>query len=323
MNKNDLLQFIENFKPLKVLVFGDFMLDHYIWGKVERISPEAPVPILQVQEEQFQLGGAGCCLMNLLTLNCQATPMGIYGKDEAGKKLLGLLKQQKVNTSNFYTVENYQTTVKCRVLTKRQQLLRLDYEKKIALEKKIIANFLASLTLKNFQILIISDYLKGTCSPNLVTKMIAEARKNNLFVIVDPAKTVDFSIYKGAHCIKPNRTEAEIFCEAKLQSKADYLKAAVFIQKKTAIDTIVLSLDKEGLLIYQSPQKYQFFPTQQESVFDVTGAGDLVTSIVAIILGGKQSIEMAGNFANLAASITIKKLGTYSPSWEEIKTEIT
>ena len=140
MNKNDLLQFIENFKPLKVLVFGDFMLDHYIWGKVERISPEAPVPILQVQKEQFQLGGAGCCLTNLLTLNCQATPMGIYGKDEAGKKLLDLLKQQKVNTSNFYTVENYQTTVKCRVLTNRQQLLRLDYEKISSCSTKIFCS---------------------------------------------------------------------------------------------------------------------------------------------------------------------------------------
>ncbi len=326
MNKKDcrliLRQFIENFKPFKVLVFGDFMLDHYIWGNVTRISPEAPIPILQTEEEQFQLGGAGCCLMNLLRLGCQATPMGIYGKDEAGEKLLGILKQQKVNISNFHALENYQTVVKCRISTRRQQLLRLDYEKRFVLDKKKSAHFWANLNLKNFQILIISDYLKGSCNPTLVTKLIAEARKNNLFVVVDPAKTVDFSIYKRAHCIKPNRVEAEIFCKAKLRSQTDYLKAAAFIQKKTAIDTIVLSLDKEGLLIYQNPKEYQFFSVQQESVFDVTGAGDLVTSIVAIILGGKQSIEMTGNLANLAAAVAIKKLGTYSPTWDEIKAEI-
>ena len=322
MKKKKLLQFIDKFQPLKVLVFGDFMLDHYIWGKVERISPEAPIPILQVEKEQFQLGGAGCCLMNLLTLGCQAVPMGIYGKDEAGNRLVDILKQKKISTSYFFAQENYQTVVKCRILTKKQQLLRLDYEKKFVLEKKQISNFLDKINLKDFQVLIISDYLKGSCNAELVANLIQEARKNNLFVIVDPAKTVNFAIYKRAHCIKPNRLEAEVFCEGKLNSKTDYLKAAAFIQKKTMIDTVTLSLDKEGLLIYQSPLKYQFFSTQQESVFDVTGAGDLVTSMLGIVLGGKHSMDIAGQFANLAASIAIKQLGTYSPTWDEIKTEI-
>ena len=249
MKKDTLLKFIDNFEPVNVLVFGDFMLDHYIWGKVERISPEAPIPILQVEEEQFQVGGAGCCLSNLLALKCKATPMGIYGEDVAGSRLLNILKQKNVDTAKFLLVPNYQTVVKCRVLSQKQQLLRLDYEQKFVLEKKMINCFLEKTNFKNFQVLIISDYLKGTCSVEIISKLIQEARKHNLFVIVDPGRGVDFSVYTGATCIKPNRLEAEIFCQSKLSKKENYLKAAELIQKKTMIDNIVLSLDKEGFIV--------------------------------------------------------------------------
>lgn len=312
-------KFINNLQPSKILVFGDFMLDNYIVGKVERISPEAPIPILLVEDEILQLGGAGCCIANLVELGFQPVAMGIYGKDEAGNKLLNLFKKKKLATNKLVCVDDYQTVVKCRLLTNKQQLLRVDYEKKYVNSKKIISKIMANLDdLDSFSSVILSDYGKGICDPVLVQEIIQKVKKNDIFTMVDPAKGVDFSIYKEASCIKPNRLETEIFCKFKLNNLQDYIKAASFIQQKTAIGIIALSLDKEGLFIYENFKKYKLFNTKKETVFDVTGAGDLVTSILSIAIP-KGSVEIAGELANLATAVSIKKLGAYNPSWEEIK----
>ena len=323
MQKTELLKFIKKLKSLKILVFGDFMLDHYIFGAVERISPEAPIPILLATEEQFQLGGAGCCVSSLLNLNCYPIALGVYGQDTAGNKLASILKDKKIIAENLLQVEDYQTIVKCRLLSNKQQLFRIDYEKKFAMNKSISNKLLKKLTnLADYKGLIISDYFKGNCSPYILKNIINQAKKSNLFTMVDPAKGRDFTVYKGANCIKPNRLEAEIFCQTKLNNLSDYIKAAAFIQNKTKVDLVVLSLDKEGLFLYQNKHNHQLFKTNPESVYDVTGAGDLVTTVITVVLASGGTTEQAAVLANLAAAINIKKLGGYNPTWQEIKAQV-
>ena len=323
MFKQDLLDFIKNFQPLRVLVAGDLMLDHYIFGKVDRISPEAPVPILVDQEEKFLLGGAGSCVANLKELGNSVEIAALCGDDSNGEKLRYILQKKIGSTKLLFVLKDYKTTVKTRMFSKKQQLLRVDREQKITMStqnlgeqfvkwhQKIIDNF------SQFQALILSDYGKGFLNGILLQDFIKEAKNKNIFCIVDPAKGTDFSFYSGVNCIKPNRLEAEQFTKIKLQKKTDYVKAAEIICKKCNIATVALSLDSEGLLIYQKGG-YHFFEAIPQSVFDVTGAGDLVVSILSLVLASGAKLQVAGELANIAASIAIRNLGNYHPSWEEI-----
>lgn len=323
MLKQELLQFIENFRPLQILVVGDLMLDHYLFGKVQRISPEAPVPILEVQQEKFLLGGAGSCVANLNALNNQAEIAAVCGRDENGDKIRSLLETQKNSTKLVLQLNNYKTTVKSRLLSQKQQLLRVDYEQEFSLQQELADELLEKLDeISKFQAVIFSDYNKGFCTPYILQKLLQKTKEQNIFTIVDPARGNDFLHYQGASCIKPNRLEAEIFCGRKLQNKADYLKFAEQTQKKCNIPIVALSLDSEGLLIYQGANNYHFFATSPQSVFDVTGAGDLVVTILGLVLASGGKAEIAANLANIAASIAIRKLGNYHPTWQEIKQEI-
>ena len=264
MIKQKLLDFIKNFTPPRVLVFGDIMLDHYIFGKVDRISPEAPIPILEVEKENFLLGGAGGCVASLFALGALVEIATIYGEDPSEKMLSTMLEGKKISTKKNLCLKKYSTIVKSRLLSKKQQLLRLDYEKKFLLKDKEEEIFLKKIgDFSGIQALIISDYNKGTCSPYLLKQLLKRASKKNLFSIVDPAKNVDFSLYNGAFCIKPNRLEAEVFLGKKLKEKKDYLEAAEAIQKKTAAQIVALSLDREGLLIYQEKKSFNFFQFNQ------------------------------------------------------------
>ena len=324
MLKQELLNFVDNFQPLQVLVFGDLMLDHYIFGDVNRISPEAPVPIVEVQKENFLLGGAGSCVTNLHVLGNRVKIAAACGKDAQGNQLCSILDNQKNSTELLLFLDKYKTIVKSRVLSHKQQLLRIDYEQNFSLAKHAADELLAKIgDLKQFQAIILSDYGKGFCTPYVLQKLLQKAKDANIFTIVDPAKDADFTNYRKASCLKPNRLEAECFYGQKLRNKDDYLAAAAAIQKTCLIPTIALSLDSEGLLIYQGVKDYYFFHAKAQSVFDVTGAGDLVVTMLALTLSSGVATKIAGNIANIAASIAIKNLGSYHPTWQEIKQKIT
>lgn len=329
ISKQDLLQFIENFQSVPTLVLGDLMLDHYLFGSVSRISPEAPVPIVQAQYEKFLLGGAGSCVANLNALQNSVEIAALCGKDKYGEILQRILQEAGNSTKFLLIPKDYKTTIKTRILSKKQHLLRIDHEQeiKISVEKfEPLREKLADLS--QFQAMILSDYGKGFFTPCYTLPTILQiAKSQNLFTIVDPARGVNFRDYTGASCIKPNRLEAEIFTEIKLKEKKDYLQAAKKICKICSIPIVALSLDSEGLLIYQKQRhgkeaEAHFFQTTPQSVFDVTGAGDLVVSMLCLVLASGGKIEIAGNLANIAASIAIRNLGSYHPSWQEIKEEI-
>lgn len=327
MFKQELLDFIKNFQPLRVLVAGDLMLDHYIFGKVDRISPEAPVPILVEQEEKFLLGGAGSCVANLKELGNLVEIAALCGDDNSGIRLRHILQKQIGSTKLLCIPEDYKTTVKTRMFSQKQQLLRVDREQKITMSAQNFgAKFIKwrqkmTVEFSQYQALIFSDYGKGFLAGDLLADLLREAKKQNIFCIVDPAKGADFGSYSGANCIKPNRLEAEQFTGIKLQQKKDYVKAAEIICKECDITTVALSLDSEGLLIYQQDRHY-FFGVTPQSVFDVTGAGDLVVSVLCLVLASGASLQIAGKLANIAASIAIRNLGNYHPCWKEIAAEI-
>ena len=318
-----LLEFIENYSPIKVLVLGDLMLDHYISGDVTRISPEAPVPILQVQKENYQLGGAGSCVANFNALENSVKVAAICGKDKKGKMLAEMLKEKDNNTENLYFLKDYKTIQKVRILSHKQHLLRMDYEKNFCLPDNIADKLLQNLgNFEGIDLVIISDYKKGFCSPYLLQGILKKTNSLDIFTVVDPARGVDFLRYKNASCIKPNRLETENYFGRKMYKKEDYLEAAKKIQENCNIPIVVISLDKEGLLIYKKEQDYQFFESVPQNVFDVTGAGDLVVSILGLVLAKNDNIKIAGKLTNIATSIAIKNLGSYHPTWEEIKQEV-
>ena len=321
-SRERLLQVIERFSGRRLLIVGDFMLDHFIRGKVERISPEAPVPVVQVAHEDYVPGGAGNVAANLSALGAKVSVLGMVGDDEAGRTLRSDLNARGVDTSLFLT-DGRPTTVKVRVIAEHQQVVRFDRERRGPLPKTLRAQALGALkaALEQTDGLILSDYGKGMLEPEVLSAAIAAARRRGIPVVVDP-KVEHFKKYKRVSCITPNLAEA--WGGMHLPPKSDEASVTALGRK------IISTLQAQSVLITRGAAGMSLFvdgkvttiPTAAREVFDVTGAGDTVISVLTLALAGGATPLEAAVVSNFAAGIVVAKLGTATVSPEELKSAV-
>ena len=316
ISKDNLRSIFQDFTKLRLLVVGDLILDHYIWGVVDRISPEAPVPIVSVTKKESRLGGAGNVAANLASLGANATLAGICGNDSYHDILLELCQQQKI-LPLITAIENRQTTVKSRIIAQHQQLVRIDEENSEPLPFAETANILNEIRGKiaQFDGLIISDYRKGFLTEKFILELIRMFAGKP--VVVDP-KGYDYQKYRGATTIKPNRREfAHAVRHPELQD-AELEQYAKQLVKDLELQGIVITLGEKGVFILNNQQESLIIPTKAREVYDVSGAGDtfIATFTAGLILTGNWFT--AAKVANLAAGVVVGKLGTATVTIDEI-----
>ena len=302
----------------KICVIGDIMLDHYINGSCDRISPEAPVQIVDVANEIYSLGGAGNVLKNLTAFGCAASIISISGNDDAGLVVADELKKLQPAFYHLVNDNDRRTTIKSRVIVNRHQLIRLDKEDKTYCTEAIANQILELLRSKisEIDVLILSDYCKGVLTPYLIKTIIKLCADNKVITVVD-SKAKDLSPYYGATLIKPNKKEAELASGVSITDDETLELACKKIAEVTASPIIVVTLSEEGVAIYHQ-NKITKKPTKAIDVFDVTGAGDTVIAALAFALANNLSISEACDFANSAAAIVVAKFGSAVATLDEI-----
>ena len=320
---NNLIRIIEQFKNKKILVLGDVMLDKYIWGNVSRISPEAPVQVVEVAKESYAPGGAANVANNIAALGAKSIIVGVVGKDHTKEQLVSDLKKRNVDVSGLIEDGNKRTIRKVRVFGRSQQLLRFDYEKKgyvnADTENKIFG-FIEN-NIGNADGIIVSDYAKGTITKNLMEKLILLCKGKNRIIVVDPKpKHRDF--YKNATLITPNHKEANEM--ANLAEDAE--DADIEMTGKKLLEemnsTILITRGEKGMSLFEKNGKITNIPTFAKEVYDIVGAGDTSVATVALALASGADFEEAAIIANHAAGITVGKVGTSTVSIEELKESV-
>jgi D-beta-D-heptose 7-phosphate kinase/D-beta-D-heptose 1-phosphate adenosyltransferase len=310
-------------KKPTILVIGDLMIDHYITGSASRLSPEAPVPIVNVKNESVTLGGAGNVVQNLVALGAKVTVAGVTGDDTAGNQIIEILENEGVETHTIIKDSSRPTTVKTRVLAGSHQLVRIDRETTDEVSVNIADELLSKLNgyIENADIVVLSDYNKGLFSTSLTQRLITTANNHGKKVIIDP-KGLNYEKYKGAYIIKPNRKElAEAAKTEKINSIDSLQNAARAIFEQTGSDYLVVTLSEEGMVIL-SELTHKLLPVKATEVFDVTGAGDTVLATIAYFIAAGLSIEEACEVANHAAAIVIRHIGSATTTIDEIITDI-
>lgn len=297
------------FSPSKVLVVGDLILDDYTFGKVKRISPEAPVPIVRVEKSEEKPGGAANVALNLASLGCEVYISGRIGEDDSGRKIVAMLQASGINTSGIVVEKGFQTPTKRRVIADRQQLMRLDYEevKEISpkTQKELNDFFIDRASL--LDVVAVSDYGKGLLTPSLLQQLIQSARHQEIPVIVDP-KGLDFSRYAGATILKPNRSEA--YAASGLSEEASLLDVCKVIFSQVSIKTLLVTLAGDGMAAYEEAGQLLHFPQHgAKELVDVTGAGDTVLAFLTAGIGCGFTLAEAAEFSNSAAAIAVERLG--------------
>ncbi len=310
--------FNNNARP-KILIVGDLILDEYIWGEVNRISPEAPVPVLETRSENLALGGAANVANNLVGLGCEVHLCGAIGQDEKGDKLLQMIHERAIQTEGIFRFVHRPTTSKIRIIAHSQQILRIDKEDNRPIteetEKKLIQYI--NQIIPGVDGIICSDYHKGILTEKIIKTILRRAKKSKKAVIVDP-KSSDFSLYKGATVITPNEREVARSVPIKIRDKQDLGRAAEYLLNLTQAEAVLITLGKDGMSLYQSKEEFVSIPTVAKEVFDVTGAGDTVISVFSMAVFVGFSYREAAWLANMAASVVVGKVGTAVVTLEEI-----
>lgn len=297
---------LESLKDVNILIIGDLMLDTYQIGTSTRVSPEAPVPVVNLHEEIHMLGGAGNVLKNLVSFGVKCEIMSVIGKDETGKKILELVDQLDIDTSNIYEDVIRKTTLKKRILVSGQQLLRIDTEDNFAISRDIENHFLDFLKLhiSTFDIIVLSDYAKGVLTYRLCEEIIALANKNGVKTIVDP-KDRDFKKFSNSYLFKPNKKEAISMIE---KGQVEIESVCKELKKTLNTKNIVITLAEDGIACLS--EEFKIIPTISSQIYDVSGAGDTVLASLAICCAKKIPLEKSCVFANAAASIVIQHVGS-------------
>ncbi|GIK20775.1 MAG: D-glycero-beta-D-manno-heptose-7-phosphate kinase [Ignavibacteriota bacterium] len=305
-----LLQLKNRFKGKRIAIVGDMMLDIYFWGDVKRISPEAPVPVLEVESEFYRFGGAANCALNINTLGGIAEPIGVIGYDNYGTIFNSLLNDQKINRNGIIEDDSRPTTTKTRVIADSQHIVRIDKENKEVLNKTIqnkIFDYMKNL-IKSLDGIILQDYNKGVLSASMITQLIKLANKNNVIITVDP-KFNNFFEYKNVTVIKPNRKEAEDILGMKIKTDIDISVAGNTLLKKLNAKNVLLTLGEGGIAVFERDKPEMRMPTKARKVADVSGAGDTVISTLTIALAAGADIYEASFLANYAGGLVCEEVG--------------
>ena len=301
-----------------ILVLGDLMIDHYLWGSCERISPEAPVQVVDIAKETTVLGGAGNVVNNLHSLGAQVSVSSVIGDDVEGKELLTMLHDIGVNSDNIIIQNSRKTSKKSRVIAVSQQIIRYDKESKEEITSESVENILSSLktSITSYDMIILSDYGKGVLTDGLSQHVIKLANEHGVKVLVDP-KGSDFSKYSGAYLLTPNKKEAILATGIDIKDDDSLKEALLQLKEQCNLGVSLITLSEDGIAIYD--KKLEKFPTVAKEVFDVTGAGDTVIASIGFALSAGLTLDETAAFSNLAAGVVVGKIGSATVSINEIE----
>ncbi|MBK0381148.1 D-glycero-beta-D-manno-heptose-7-phosphate kinase [Mucilaginibacter segetis] len=304
---------------INVLVIGDLMIDHYIYGNCNRISPEAPVPVVEITKESYTLGGAGNVLKNLVSLGATANIISVSGEDDNAKVLFEELHSLNISPNYIIKEKNRATTTKSRVLASNHQLIRLDREHIHEIDETTSGQIINILKkqVANHSIVLISDYNKGLLSADILKKIFNLCREAGVLTLLDP-KGADFSRYKGVNYIKPNKKEAIIATGITITNTETLKQACKKIQEITNCDGVVITMSEDGIASFTN-NELEVVPTKVLDVIDVTGAGDTVLASIGIILASGYTLKQACDFANHAAAVVVTKLGSATATFNEVQ----
>ncbi len=311
MGKADLRRYLKHFDKARILVVGDLMLDHYIWGRVSRISPEAPVPVVNVTSESLLLGGAANVYHNVVELGGKVSLCGIVGEDEAGAVLLHQIKEQGGSVEGICRLSDRPTTKKTRIIAHNQQVVRFDHERSEPLTPQVVERLLEFVKkeMGGLDCLVLSDYAKGVINSLLMEGLQELFARHRIKVIVDP-KVSHMALYQGVTLITPHHLEASQATGIEINDMAGLVKAGQALLNMLACEAVLITKGEQGMSLFERGGGVTHIPTVAKEVYDVTGAGDTVVSVMALALAAGASFTDAAMLSNYAAGIVVGTVGT-------------
>ena len=320
-----LIRYIDRFSSANVLVIGDIILDEYIWGDVSRISPEAPVPVVEVknEKEDKRLGGAANVVNNIISLGGKSILCGVIGDDNTGNELIKILKSLGLTTDGILIDPGRHTSIKTRVVARNQQVVRFDRETREKISPVITRELLKFLKerIHDIDAIIVAEYGKSVISPQLMKGLRALIAGSCIILAVDP-KTDHFEYYKGIDVITPNHHEAGAYCRFEIVDKETVDKAGRKMLDELSCKSVLITQGKDGMTLFEKGRKPHYIPTVAREVFDVSGAGDTVIGTFCLGLASGMDRKSAAEISNYAAGIVVGKLGTSVVTPEELKNVI-
>jgi rfaE bifunctional protein kinase chain/domain len=322
LNHKRALEIIDRFSQAKVLVVGDLMVDHFIWGKVSRISPEAPVPVVEVDADHLLLGGSANVLHNIYAMGGRVYVSGVVGGDRMGKKLISEFRKRQIDPRGVVVEANRPTTLKTRIVAHSQQVVRFDRESRQPVSGDSIERMIAYIRALRDEIgaIVISDYGKGVITKALLDGIRDLVRDRKIIICVDPKKS-DFSLYEGCDIITPNHHEAGRAVGVDRVSRENLVEVGTTLLSRYDYQALLITRGEEGMSLFEKNDRihHTLFPTQAREVFDVTGAGDTAIGVFALCMASGATFKEAAFLSNHAAGIVVGKVGTSTVSQAELK----
>lgn len=311
---------IENFPQRNILVLGDLMLDEYLFGQVSRISPEAPVPVVEVSQEKYLLGGAANVAWNIASLGAKVVPVGVVGRDRPRQTIVAEFARRKISRAGLVVDAKRHTTIKTRIVAHHQQVVRVDREHRQDLspdsEDKVLARL--KRLIPSCDAVLIEDYNKGLITSRVLAGALELSRRNRKIVTVDP-KFNHFLDFTGVTLFKPNLLETERALGVKISGQADMLKAGRMLMARLKAQAVLITAGEKGMYLITGGRAVQHIPTTAREVYDVSGAGDTVIAVLTLALASGASFLEASVLANHAAGVEVSKFGVAAVSPDELK----
>ena len=321
----DLIRRVQAFGNPRLLVVGDLILDRYVWGDAERISQEAPVPLLRADAREHRLGGAASVATMLATLGARVRLVGGVGRDPEAGHVRRMLADLDIDDRDVVALPDRPTTLKERYIGRAQdrhpqQMIRVDYETRDPIPAESEADLIGRLpaAVAESDLVLISDYDKGICTPALLRALIDFARDAGVMVIADPIRGGDYSRYAGVHCMTPNRLEAGLAAGRKIRTPEEAVEVGRDLVGRLGMDAILVTLDRDGMALVRADGSSELVPTRPRQVYDITGAGDMVLSIVGLCLAAGADYDEAAALGNVAGGLEVERNGVALLSREEI-----
>jgi len=325
LNQKRALEIIDRFPQAKVLVLGDLMIDHFIWGKVSRISPEAPVPVVEVDADHLLLGGSANVLHNIHAIGGRGYVSGVVGADKIGKRLIREFRKRQIDIQGIVTERDRPTTLKTRIVAHNQQVVRFDRESRQPASADSVERMIAYVRALRDELgaIVISDYGKGVVTKDLLDGIREIMKERNIAICVDPKKS-DFSLYEGCDIITPNHHEAGRAAGVERVSRDNLIEVGTALLSRYRYQALLITRGEEGMSLFEKNDgvHHTAFPTQAREVFDVTGAGDTVIGVFALCMASGATFKEAAFLANHAAGIVVGKVGTSTVSQAELRRAI-
>jgi D-beta-D-heptose 7-phosphate kinase/D-beta-D-heptose 1-phosphate adenosyltransferase len=327
---NGLIDIVNRLRGKRAIVVGDFMLDRYLYGTADRLSPEAPVPVLHFQREETRLGGAGHVAADLATLGVEVTAVGVAGDDDFGKRMAATLAEEGVTTTGLTTIHGRPTTSKVRLVGMAQhrtpqQMIRLDYEDSGDLDAEacsVVTKAVAQALTTGTDVVCIEDYNKGVCCDDVIREVVRACREANVPVLVDPPKVETLSKYKGVTCIKLNRREAQAATGIDCDEQPGVAEAAKQLLADLDLEAVIITIDKDGAYLATREGESRLLETRARSVADVTGAGDMFLAMLAAARAAGGGWADATALANVASGLEVERFGAQPVTPQEIVSEL-